>query len=128
MILLDTCVLFWLEHDPASLGPAVREALGAPATACFASAISGLELGLKVSRGLLQLPLPVAAWLRQVCQRRRIAELPVNFEIAAASADLTPIHKDPFDRLLIATALRHNLAIATPDSVMARYPNVRVLW
>jgi PIN domain nuclease of toxin-antitoxin system len=128
MILLDTCVLFWLEQEPSAISAAVRDALAAPAAACFASSISALELGQKVSRNLLKLPLPTAAWLHEVCARRDIVEIPVDFEIAAASAALPLIHRDPYDRLLIATAMRHKLAIATPDTAIPRYPNLRTLW
>ena len=61
MILLDTCVLFWLEQEPARISGLAKQALAAPATPCFASSISALELGLKVARNRLRLPLEPGA-------------------------------------------------------------------
>jgi PIN domain nuclease of toxin-antitoxin system len=128
MILLDTCVLFWLEQKPDKISRAARQALADPATPCFASSISALELGLKVACKRIELPMEVAAWLREVCSRRAIVELPVLFEIAGADAVLPAIHKDPFDRILIATAMKHNLTLVTPDHFVPQYPNLKTLW
>ena len=128
MILLDTCVLFWLEDNPAAISALARHALADPTTVCFASSISALELGLKVAAGRLKLPLPPAEWLRQVCERRGIIELPVHFGPAGESALLPSLHKDPFDRLIIATALSQNLTIVTSDKMIPQYPGVKTLW
>jgi len=128
MILLDTCVLFWLEQDPGRISEPAKQAIARSTTALFASSISALELALKVGRGWMQLPMPPAAWLREVCLRREIRELPIDFEVAALSALLPPVHKDPFDRILIATAVRHSLTIITLDQMICRYPNLRTLW
>lgn len=128
MILLDTCVLFWLEHEPDRISAAAAEVIRRPATACFASSISALELGLKVARGKLELPLPPGDWLREVCQRRNIREIQVNLSIAGESALLPRVHDDPFDRILIATAIQHSLLLVTPDGHMSRYPGLTFLW
>lgn len=128
MILLDTCVLFWLEHDPGRISPEAAKAIRTPTTACFASSISALELGLKIARGKLKLPLPPGEWLREVCQRRGIEEIQVDFSIAGESALLPRIHDDPFDRILIATAVQRSLRLATPDGHISQYPGLAVLW
>jgi PIN domain nuclease of toxin-antitoxin system len=128
MILLDSCVLFWLEQDPAKISAPAKQALTLPGALCFASSISALEIGLKVRRGQLRLPLPPGDWLQEVCSRRSIAELPVDFAVAASSASLPVIHKDPFDRILIATAMAHALTLVTPDSCIPQYPNLKTLW
>jgi len=128
MILLDTCVLFWLEHEPERISPAAIEALRMPTTACFASSISALELGLKVARGKLKLPLPPGDWLREICRHRGIGGIPVDFSIAGESALLPRIHDDPFDRILIATAVQRSLRLVTPDSHISKYPGLDVLW
>ncbi len=128
MILLDTCVLFWLEQEPARISGLAKQVIAARGTPCFASSISALELGLKVAHNQLTLPLQPGAWLHEVCARRGIAELPVLFRIAGNSALLPPIHKDPFDRILIATAMEHSLTLVTPDQFIPRYPNLNTLW
>ena len=128
MILLDTCALFWLEHDPDRISERAKQAISDPGVRCFASSISALELGLKVARGHVKLPLAPGAWLREVCLRRQIVELPVNFDVAGASALLPPIHKDPFDRILIATAIERALTMVTPDTFIRQYPDLQILW
>lgn len=55
-------------------------------------------------------------------------ELPIDEAIAAASTELPDLHRDPFDRLLIATAIQHALLLATPDNTMPRYPKLKTLW
>jgi PIN domain nuclease of toxin-antitoxin system len=128
MMLLDTCVLFWLEHDPQAISTAVARSLKADDIAVFASAISVFELGLKVRDGQLRLPLPVAEWVGELCRRRQITVLPVNEAVAGLSTELPPIHRDPCDRFLIATAQLRRLRLATPDQTIRRYPNLQTIW
>jgi PIN domain nuclease of toxin-antitoxin system len=128
MILLDTCVLFWLEQAPGQISPAVTSQLSRPDVPVYASAISAFELGLKVRQGLIKLPLSSGSWVREVCHRRYVTVLPINEEIASASTELPAIHRDPCDRFLIATAQVNHLALATPDPRIREYPNLTVLW
>lgn len=128
MILLDTCVLFWLEHAPGQISASVAAELSRPDLPVFASAISAFELGLKVRQGLIKLPLTIGPWIREVCRRRNITVLPVNEEIAGASTELPAIHRDPCDRFLIATAQLNNLILVTPDPKIREYPNLKTLW
>jgi PIN domain nuclease of toxin-antitoxin system len=55
-------------------------------------------------------------------------ELPVSGLLAARATLLPAIHRDQFDRLLIATAQEHRLKILTPDATIAKYPNLDTLW
>ncbi|HOW65225.1 MAG TPA: type II toxin-antitoxin system VapC family toxin [Candidatus Paceibacterota bacterium] len=128
MMLLDTCVLFWLEQAPEQISPAVTSQLSRRDVPVFASAISAFELGLKVHQGLIKLPLPSGSWVREVCRRRYISVLPINEEIAGASTELPIIHRDPCDRFLIATAQLNKLILATPDPKIREYPNLKTLW
>ncbi len=57
-----------------------------------------------------------------------LRELPVSGVIAARATLLPAIHRDPFDRLLIATAQEHRLKIVTPDATIAKYPGLDTLW
>lgn len=128
MILLDTCVLFWLECDSGRISPNASEALRRQDAVVHASAISAFELGLKVRDNQIQMPLPAGEWIREVCKRRGIRLLPVDAEIAGLSTELAPIHRDPCDRFLIATAQRAGLSLVTPDSFISQYPNLHVVW
>jgi PIN domain nuclease of toxin-antitoxin system len=126
--LLDTCALLWLADEPRHLSPAVRQLLSNGTTAVHVSAVSALELGIKVARAKLQLPMPVSQWFPALCKRNDLHPLPVDIGIAAASTELPPLHRDPFDRLLIATAIQRGLALVTPDNSISQYPNLKTLW
>jgi PIN domain nuclease of toxin-antitoxin system len=128
MILLDTCVLYWLECDPGKISAAAAATLRAPESVLHASAISAFELGLKVRDDALNLPLPVGDWVAEVCRRRGISLLPIHAAIAGQSTALPPIHRDPCDRFIIATAQVCGLALVTPDVFIRQYPNLRVVW
>ncbi len=94
----------------------------------FASAISAYEVGQKAAARKLRLPSPVDEWFAGVLQRHGLRELPVSSAIAARATLLPRIHHDPFDRLLIASAKEHHLTLVTPDPLIAKYPDVTVLW
>ncbi len=128
MMLLDTCVLLWLEADLSAISPQAASAMLAARQGLFASAISALEIGQKAAAGKLRLRRPVDEWFAAVLQRHILRELPVSAVIAAAATLLPRIHRDPFDRLLIATAQEHGLALLTPDPTFAKYPNLKVIW
>lgn len=128
MILLDTCVLFWLECDPAQISPAARNFLQAKHSAVHASAITAFELGLKTRNKQLELPMSASDWVREVCSRRGIRLLPIDTEVAGRSTELPLIHRDSCDRFLIATAMTSGLTLVSPDSTIHQYPNLKILW
>lgn len=128
MILLDTCVLFWIECDPAKISQRAAEALRRPNALLHASAISAFELGLKVRDNQIELPLPSGNWVSEVCRRRGIRLLPIDATVAGCSTELPPIHRDPCDRFLIATAQLAGLRLATPDEMIRQYPHLDVIW
>lgn len=128
MILLDTCALIWLVDDPRQLSAAAQAEVSKPGAMVYVCAVSAFELGVKVGKRKLGLPKPVSEWFPDVCGCYGLTELPITGMIAAASTELPPIHADPADRLLIATAQQHRLAILTPDPMIAKYPNLKVLW
>jgi len=128
VILLDTCVLLWLAGDTSAISPAAVKLLRSGESACFASAISALEVGQKAAARKVLLPKPVDEWFAGMLRRHQLQELPVTGVIAARATLLPNIHRDPFDRLLIATAQQHDLTLLTPDPTIAKYPNLRIAW
>jgi PIN domain nuclease of toxin-antitoxin system len=126
--LLDTCALLWLADDPERLPEAVRRVLSNAGSIIYVSPVSAWELGIKVAKGKLELPKPVRQWFAEVCRQRTLIEVPLTSWLAARSTELAPIHKDPFDRVLISTALELSLTLMTPDPFIARYPNLITLW
>ncbi|MBI4657939.1 MAG: type II toxin-antitoxin system VapC family toxin [Verrucomicrobia bacterium] len=126
--LLDTCTLLWLADDPDQMPQSVRRVLSEPGSVIHVSPVSAWELGIKVAKGKLQLPNPVSEWFPEVCRWNGLVELPLDSRLAARSTELSPIHKDPFDRILIATAMEHALTLVTPDDRIRQYPNLKSLW
>ncbi len=107
--LLDTCALIWLVNNAVELGPRARQACLAPSSGIMVSVASAWEIALKQARGKLALSQPVAQWWNHALQRYSLTEVPISASIAMASVALPPIHADPADRLLAATALEHQL-------------------
>lgn len=128
MILLDTCVLIWLASDPTEISPSAVTLMRATAGNLFVSAISAFEIGQKAAAGKLTLPRPVNSWFSAMLEHHGLREIPVNGEIAARATLLPPVHRDPFDRILIATAQTVGLKLMTPDLTIAKYPGLDILW
>jgi PIN domain nuclease of toxin-antitoxin system len=131
MILLDTCTLLWLAVDQAQLSAAARQALEANAEGIFISAITGFEIGTKLRRGALELKtrrgLSVREWYAEALEFHGIRELSVTGAIALESTLLPLHHRDPCDRIIVATAREESLRIVTPDPLIAAY-DVEVVW
>ena len=128
MLLLDTCAVLWLADDQESLSARAREAIEESAAGLFVSAISAFEIAIKHRQGKLRLPLEPAEWYAEALETHGLSEIPVSGEIALRATALPPIHRDPCDRFIIATALTKDLAVVTPDRTIPQYPGVRVVW
>ena len=123
-LLLDTHALLWVLSAPAKLPAGIRDALEDPANIVFASAASAWEMAIKQSRGKLRYP---AAELAAALRRVSVLELPVTIRHAETAARLPPLHRDPFDRMLIAQAQAEGLSLVSRDPAVRRY-QVTVLW
>jgi PIN domain nuclease of toxin-antitoxin system len=127
-LLLDTCTLLWLSSDADHLSPQAKEGLRPHAGDLFVSAISALECALLASKKKIRLPTASPeGWFRDVLKYHGIDQVPVNFQIASHSGELPPHHKDPYDRLIVATALEYRMTIVTPDELIRKY-GVECLW
>jgi PIN domain nuclease of toxin-antitoxin system len=85
------------------------------------SAISCYEIALAHQRGRLELPCAINQWFNDALTPAGIELLPLTPMIAARAVDLSPVHKDPFDRLIIATALVYEATLASVDGVFRQY-------
>lgn len=126
--LLDTCALLWLVNGDEALSPRAREVLSDPTAAIYLSVLSAAELAIKVGKGRIRLSAPVEPWIREAVRHHQLILLPLELGPAAAAGTLPWIHSDPFDRILIATALHHSLAIITSDETIPSYPGIRTIW
>ncbi len=123
--LLDTCA--WLDafNAPQLLRPAVRRLIDQQGVFSLAD-VTLLEVARKAEVGHLALTVPIARWFEMALPPGRCHVLPITPAIAIESSKLPePFHKDPADRLIVATARIHGLAIITSDHKILDYPHVQ---
>ena len=124
-VLLDTCARFVLADGP--LPARAAKAFG-DAPLAFVSPVSAWEAAIKHKLGKITLGKAPAEWFEQMIRHHHCSQLPLSTALLCAAADLPLIHSDPFDRVLVATALAHRLTILTSDSKIAAYPGIRTFW
>ena len=120
-LLLDTQLLLWAAGDPSRLSAVARALIEGPDNELFFSAVSLWEISIK--RGLDRSDFQVdPRVLRRGLLDNGYNELPVTSEHAVAIEGLPPIHKDPFDRMLVAQATVEGITLLTADSLVSQYP------
>ena len=107
--------------QPERLG-AFRAVVEQSDTELLLSAASTWELAINVSIGRLDLPEPLATYVPSRMQSTRVTGLPIEHAHTLHVAALPPLHRDPFDRLLVAQAIVLGLPIVTADPALAEYP------
>jgi PIN domain nuclease of toxin-antitoxin system len=124
MIILDSHIWFWwvnLEHNrmPSPMLAEIENEshVGVSPVSCF-------ELALAQHRGRLALSVPARQWFSLALAGSNLELLPMTPEISARAVELTEIHRDPFDRIIIATALELNARLASIDKTFAGYPEL----
>lgn len=124
-VLLDTCAVLALARGdlPTDASAALRAA--PEASVCI---VSPWEVGIKVAGGKLRLLEPPLSWFLGLTERYGLRELSLDAQIVCAAAALPPIHRDPFDRVLVALAHAQNLTVLTSDTSIASYPGTKTLW
>lgn len=125
-VLLDTHTFIWWDSDPSQLSPRALAAFHDPATVVWLSVVSVWEMQIKSQLGKLALRLPLPQIVAQQ-QANGLRILTVTLEHVLAVEGLPSVHKDPFDRLLVAQANVEGADLLTVDAIFAKYP-VRVLW
>lgn len=120
--LLDTQVYLWYLTDSSRLTAAARDRIEG-ADDVFISAASVWEIAIKMGLGKLESDASLDD-LVQGIGASGLLELPVTARHAARVAQLPPIHRDPFDRLLVAQALDVPLRLLTADSALAAYSDL----
>jgi PIN domain nuclease of toxin-antitoxin system len=126
-LLLDTCTFLWIVGGADDLSPRAREAFVDPANEVFLSAASAWEMAVKHRLGRLPLPEPPEVFVPAQRTAHGISALEVDEEAALHVGKLPDLHRDPFDRMLVAQALVGGFVLLTPDEAIRQYP-VRTLW
>lgn len=120
-LLLDTHVFLWLNTEPERLGRHLA-VVEDPGTERLVSAASAWEIAIKHGNGRLSLPEQPARYVPARLHAIAASALPVEHVHALAVADLPALHRDPFDRLLVAQAIVEHVPIVTADPAIAQYP------
>lgn len=126
-LLLDTCTFLWILGDDPALSGRAREAFSDPANEVYLSAVSAWEIALKHAAGKLPLPASPSEIVPTGRAQHQIEPLPFDEPAALTLARLPALHRDPFDRALVAQAIMGGLALVTPDPLITQYP-VPILW
>jgi len=125
--LLDThAFLWWIAADPR-LSARAHDAIRNPNNVLLLSAVSGWEIAIKAKLGRLMLPEHPKRFLLEQVAANGIDVLPVQLAHALEVFELPELHRDPFDRLLIAQSKVEQLVIITGDAQFSSY-GVRTIW
>jgi len=120
-LLLDTQLLLQAAGQPDRLSPAARKLLNDPRNELLFSAASLWEIAVKSTLGREDFRVQPRLLRRGLLDNGYI-ELPITSQHAVNIDGLPPLHKDPFDRLLLAQALSEGITLLTGDAQLARYP------
>jgi PIN domain nuclease of toxin-antitoxin system len=126
-LLLDTCTFLWWIRGGSEITGRVVDVVRAAENEVYLSAASAWEIALKHGRGHLKLSDPPERYVAAQRDAHHITSLPVDEESALHVSRLPDLHRDPFDRMLVAQAIVHGLTIVTPDPLVLQYP-ARTMW
>jgi len=118
-LLLDTHIFLWWADAPERLRPAHRDAIENAASEVHLSVASIWEMAIKIGTGRLDFPV---SSIESLAARHGVTLLPVRAAHAVAVATLPLLHRDPFDRMLVAQASCEGLTLVTEDAAVRRYP------
>lgn len=121
-LLLDTHIFLWYISGDLQLSATWQTLLRDPANTVYLSVVSVWEASIKYHLGKLPLPAPPETYLSVQRQRHLIAELPLEESDLRPLGSLPPLHRDPFDRVLICQALTRGLTLVTVDTAIRAYP------
>ena len=130
MIVLNTHVWWWTVSEPAQLSRKARQLITKmpPEQRAIAS-ISIWEFAMMVTRGRIELTISPDEWLDYAINKIGLTILELNSKIALESCNLPGnFHKDPADRIIVATARIHNMTLITKDQKIIDYPYVEAVW
>jgi PIN domain nuclease of toxin-antitoxin system len=126
--LLDThVILWWASTGGSRVSSAARAIIEDESTEALVSVISAFEISMKTAAGRLELPSPPQSYLPRLFSEHGFDVLGVELAHAIRAGSLPMLHKDPFDRLLVAQAQVEGIPIITADPAIARY-DVETIW
>jgi PIN domain nuclease of toxin-antitoxin system len=121
-LLLDTHAFLWLAEGDRRLGRVARATIVAAGETTYLSAAVIWEIAIKQALGRLALAMPLEDIVAGGYETGIVRPLPVEDRHALAVRDLARLHKDPFDRMLVAQSRVEGCKLVTADRIFARYP------
>lgn len=126
-LLLDTHAYLWWGLEPAKLSPRAAEALSRPENEIYVSTVTLWEIVIKTQLGKLTLPVSLPIFAARLREENLVRTLPVTDAHVFAHTTLSGIHRDPFDRMLVAQSLAESLVLVTRDPRIRDY-GIPTLW
>lgn len=126
-LLLDTHAFIWWDSEPTRLSSRALAVCQDSENTLLLSVASAWEMQIKIQLGKLRLGLPLGKLIENQQSVNSLEILRIGLEHVLALDQLPSVHKDPFDRLLVAQARIEGARLVTNDPVMANYP-VEVIW
>ena len=124
MIVLDTHIWFWFINQEHDRYPRTWQPIFESTDVLAVSVVSCIEVALAQKRGRLILPCPAGEWIQESLEPSGIILLALTPSASATSVDLTEIHRDPIDRLIMASTIETMARLATFDGLIRSYPEM----
>ncbi|MBF2056807.1 MAG: type II toxin-antitoxin system VapC family toxin [Cyanobacterium sp. T60_A2020_053] len=121
MIILDTHIWFWFINQEFKRFPDHWRELIETTPDVAVSCVSCFEIALAYQKNRINLPCSPSQWFTASLKPVDIQLLPLTPEIANLAVNLSPVHKDPFDRIIIATVIEYQAKLASVDSLFSQY-------
>ena len=121
IIVLDTHIWLWAVNGNSERMPATWLDRIKKADRVGISPVSCYEVVLANKKGRLELPSDVEEWLKTATSPDLFELFPLTAQIALSAVNLSPVHKDPFDRMIIATAISYDAKLASVDRLFSEY-------
>jgi PIN domain nuclease of toxin-antitoxin system len=125
--LLDTHVFIWMNEDLSKLSTTVQNIVADEANTLFFSVASIWEIQIKLQIGKLTFKRTLSEMIQLVRDEKQVEVLPVQQAHALKVGELPLLHKDPFDRLLVAQAIVEDFTLITKEPILSRY-EANVIW
>jgi PIN domain nuclease of toxin-antitoxin system len=132
MLVIDTHVLVWFvngSNDLSAIAKKSIDAVIAKEGEIIISSISAWEISMLIEKKRLVLSMDIESWLEQVEQLEGFRFMPVDNEVGYKSTMLPgEFHKDPADRMIVATARKLAVPLVTADEKIRDYEHVKTIW
>jgi PIN domain nuclease of toxin-antitoxin system len=127
IIVLDTHIWVWYINSELEKFPSSWLEIIETANQVGISPVSCYEVALAQQKGRLLLPCPLEQWFQEALEPSGISLLSMTPGISSCAVNLSPIHRDPFDRIIIATAIEYQAKLASVDGIFRRYRELTTL-